>query len=84
MRPCATDDPVACVSVCLSVTRMRCAKTAERIDMLLGVETSGDPNRSVLDGCADVPTDTERRRQHCFALLYSDYFVVLLELSSTT
>jgi len=31
----ATDDPVAwCGCVCLSVTRLRCAKSAEKIEVL--------------------------------------------------
>jgi len=32
------------VSVCLSVTRLSCAKVAERIEVLFGVETLGDPD----------------------------------------
>jgi len=48
MRPIATDDIVAWYvsqSVCLSVARLRCAKTAERIEMQLG----GDERQTVCD-----------------------------------
>jgi len=43
------------MSVCLSVTRLHCAKTAERIEVLFGIETYGDPGHIVLDGGADPP-----------------------------
>jgi len=53
----ATDDLVAwffslslCWSVTLFVTRLNCAKTAERIDVLFGVDTLKDTRRIVLDG----------------------------------
>jgi len=36
MRPVATDDPVAW---CVCRARLRCAKTAERIEVLFGVDT---------------------------------------------
>jgi len=53
MRPIAiaTDDPVGwCVSQsdCLFVTRLRCAKTAEWIEVLFRVEIFGDPRNIVL------------------------------------
>jgi len=32
------------------VTCLRCAKTAERIRFLFGVETTGNPRHTVLDG----------------------------------
>jgi len=41
------------VSVCQSVTRLRCAKTAERIQVLLRMETLGDPRNIILDGSPD-------------------------------
>jgi len=41
---------VVCQSPSLSVTRLRCAKTAERIDVLFGTDTPGDPRHTVLDG----------------------------------
>jgi len=46
MRTIAIDDP----NICQSVTRTGCAKMAERIDVLFGVETPGDPRNTVLDG----------------------------------
>jgi len=61
MCPGATSDPVArCVSlsVHLSVTRLRCAKTSERIEVLSGVETLVDLKHTVLDG---VPTPYSMR-----------------------
>jgi len=50
--------------ICLFVTQTGCAKTAERIDVLFGVETSGDPISIVgpLDG---VPYPTARREVRC-------------------
>jgi len=55
MRRIATDDPVAwCIS--LSVTRLRCAKTAERIEVLFGVATFGDPRPIAFYGDPDPPT----------------------------
>jgi len=42
MRPIATDDSVkSCVSIRVSVMRLRCAKTAEQIDVLFGIKTLG-------------------------------------------
>jgi len=35
--------------VCQSVTRLRCANTAERIDILLEVEISGNPRNILSD-----------------------------------
>jgi len=45
-------------SVCLSCSssRLRCAKTAERIKMLFGVNTPGGPWNIVSDGGADPST----------------------------
>jgi len=41
---------LACVmSICLSVTWLRCANTAERIEVLVGVETLRDRRNIVLD-----------------------------------
>jgi len=50
MRTIAIDDP----GVCQSVTRAKCAKTAERIDVLFGVETPLDPR--------STPSHTARRK----------------------
>jgi len=41
------------LSVCLSVTLADCAKTAERIELLLGMKTPRNPRNIVLDGCPD-------------------------------
>jgi len=49
-RPIATVDHVAWYSsqsVCLSVTRLRCAKTAERIKVLFGMDILADPRHTV-------------------------------------
>jgi len=43
MRTAAIDVPVAWASVTLSVTRLRCAKAAKRIEVLFGMKTFGDP-----------------------------------------
>jgi len=48
MRTIATDDPVA-RRVILSVMRVSCAKTAERIDVLLGTQTPVSQRNIVLD-----------------------------------
>jgi len=50
MRTIAIDDPVAWASVCQSVsdTREGCANTAERIDVLFGMDTIGDSKNIVL------------------------------------
>jgi len=50
MRITAIDDPVAWASVNLFVMRTACAKKAERIDVLFGVETPQYPRQTVLDG----------------------------------
>jgi len=48
MRPVAIGDPVA-QCVCVSVTRQRAAKTAERMSVLFGVEIHDDPRHIVLN-----------------------------------
>jgi len=54
MRLITTDDSGEwCQSVCLSVTWPRCAKTAELIAVLLGLETLADPNHVTLNGDPD-------------------------------
>jgi len=42
-------------SVCQSVTQLHCANTAERIEVLLGVETLAETGNPVLDGSSDFP-----------------------------
>jgi len=49
----ATDDPAR--QICLSATRLRCANTAERIEVLFGVKTLGGPRNVVLDGGSRYP-----------------------------
>jgi len=55
MRTIAIDDP----GVCQFITRLRCAKTAERIDVLFGVETPGDRKSIKLDGGYHLPRQYE-------------------------
>jgi len=60
VRTIATDFPGVCKSVNMSgslyVTRLLCAKTAERIKILFGVKTLGVLRNIVLDGGLDCPT----------------------------
>jgi len=42
--------------VCLFIMWLRCAKTAEWIEVLFGVEALVDRRHIVLDGCPDPPT----------------------------
>jgi len=57
MQSIATDVRGVCQSVCLSrgSSQLRCAKTAEQIKMLFGVNTPGGPWNVVLDGGAGFP-----------------------------
>jgi len=50
--------PMFTMSVCLSYgsTRLHCAKTAEQIKILFGVNTLGGPRNIVLDRPPDPPT----------------------------
>jgi len=43
------------VNVSLSAMQLRCANMAERIEVLLGLETLGDPRNIVLDTSLDFP-----------------------------
>jgi len=45
---CDRTDSNAGWSVCLSVARLRCTKAAERIEVLSGSETRGDPSQIVV------------------------------------
>jgi len=60
MQPIVTDVCSVCPSVCLSrsSTRLHCAKMAEQIKMLFGVNTLGGPWDTVLHGGPD-PSQTE-------------------------
>jgi len=53
-RTIAIDDPGR-LSTCMShgFTRLRCANTAERIEVLLVVETLGDAGNIILHGSSD-------------------------------
>ena len=44
-----------CLSVCLSVTQMSCAKTAALIEMTFGFRTRVGQRNHVLDGSPDPP-----------------------------
>jgi len=58
MQTIVTDNSRVCQSVCLSrsSTGNHCAKTAEQMKMLFGVNTLGGPRNIVLDGGPDPPT----------------------------
>jgi len=58
-------------SVSLSVRQLHCANTAERIEVLLRVDTLGDPRNIVLDGSPDFPTDSMRPSPNYFGHLFS-------------
>jgi len=51
----STIPPSVSLYVCQSVTRLSCANTAERIEVLLEVETLGGSVNTVLDWCSDPP-----------------------------
>jgi len=52
MQTVAIDDP----DVCQSVMQLRCAKTAERIEILFGLKTPEGPRNNVSYGYLDRPT----------------------------
>jgi len=62
MQSVLTDVRGVCLSVCLSrgPSRLRCAKMAEQIKMLSGMNTPGGPGSIVLDVGAD-PSQRGRR-----------------------
>jgi len=76
MQTIAAADCGVCLSVCLSVTRLWCAETAERIEILFGVKTPGSPGNSLLDGGPDPPRRGEEK-VHLMQPL-SNYFGLLL------
>jgi len=45
-----------CQSVCLTLTRLRCAKTVEGMEVLFGMETLENPRNAVLDESPVSPT----------------------------
>jgi len=59
MRCGVIDVPSICQSVSLSVTQLRCAKTIERIEVLLGVETTSGPRNFVLDEGRHLDLDVD-------------------------
>jgi len=56
--------------VSLFVTWLRCANTAKQIDVLLRVETIGDPRNTVFDGSDDFSTDSMRPSLNYFNRLF--------------
>jgi len=79
MRTIAINVP----GVCQSVTRLRCAvrlKAAERIEVLLGLETLGDLRNIVLDGGSDFP----HRFDATFTKLLWPLVSPALEINATT
>jgi len=75
MRTIVIDD----ASVCQSVTRLRCAKTSEQIDVLLYMKTPENPRNIVLDGAHGVPIRVPPRRGGgCSMRLLPNYFDLLL------
>jgi len=63
--------------ICLSVARLRCAKTAEWIDVLFGVESLVDSKNIVLDGSPPHPQrrggGLMRSLSHYFGHLQCDF-----------
>jgi len=53
--------------ICQSVTRLRCAKTAERIKVLLGMETPWDPKHCTRRGSRFPPTDSMQPSPNYFS-----------------
>jgi len=47
-------------SVCFCVTEQRCAKTAEQIEVLFGMDTFVGPRHIVLDEGSNPPTAIKR------------------------
>jgi len=57
MQTIVTDDHSVCQSVCCAAQlSLTVQKTAEQIEILLGVNTFGGPSNIVLDVCPDPPT----------------------------
>jgi len=61
--------PIAPQSVCQSPTRLRCANTATQIEVLLRVETLGDPRIIEYSVVVPIsPTDSPNYFDHLFSL----------------
>jgi len=58
------------VRLSLCVMRFRCANTAGRIDVQLGVEALGDLRNIVLDGSPDLSTDSMRPLPNYYCHLF--------------
>jgi len=69
-----TDDRGVCLSVCLSrgATQLHCTKTAERIEILFGVNTLGSPRNIVLDRVWS-PTQPSEENWGKFRPLWTPY-----------
>jgi len=69
--------------VCLSTTRLRCAKTAEQIEVLFGIEARGDQENIILDGAPEYPTAKERGNGKISHIIKQTIYVgTLLEIQS--
>jgi len=72
MRTIAIDDPGRLsVSLPRGFIQLRCANTAERIEVLLRVETLGDPRNIVLDRSRNFFTDSMRPLPNYFDNLFA-------------
>jgi len=78
MQPTVTDDLTAWCDN-LSVTRLRCAKTAERVDVLFEAETLADSRHIVLYG-APIPLQGERGFDAAFVKLLWLFVEFMLKL----
>jgi len=80
MQTIATDVSV-CQSVCLSrgVTRLRCAETAERIEVRFGMKIFEGPRNIVLNGSLDPQRRGRGESAHSMQPL-PNYFGLLLNI----
>jgi len=71
MRTIEIDDP-GHLPFCVSrgFTRLRCANTAEQIEVLLRSDNLGDPRNIVLDDSLDFPTDSLKSLPNYFFNLF--------------
>jgi len=67
MRAIETDDPAELASVCVCDMWLRCAKTAELIEVHLGLETLRGPRHIEFDAGLDPLTKTGRGLRENFA-----------------
>jgi len=71
------------LTVCLSRRRARCAKTAERIDVLFEVETPGYPRNIVSDGSPRPPRQREFNAAFAKLLWPLVFFQAALKMSNS-